>query len=287
MAKIKKTARKLKNINEKITCIKNNLITKNSKILTMGSCFAIEVRRYLQNKGYNMLLTMDNGSIWYNTYTIRYEFDKIDHEFTQDRPSDFWRINENRWQDPYRRAVFSNSYDGILKETRNIDKIMRNGIKNADVIIITLGLTEVWYQKHNNKVICLSPGYPRKEGPSGGQGCIFKQSNYDENYNNIVRVLEVLKIYNPKCKVIITVSPVPLAMTFTDKDHIVANTESKSILRSVAGQIERDYDNVYYFHSYELAMNHDKYEVFNPDARHVQPEFVEKIMKNFEEHFVS
>ncbi len=89
-----------------------------------------------------------------------------------------------------------------------------------------------------------------------------------------------------KCKVILTTSPVPLAMTFREVDHVIANTESKSILRAVCGQIEREYDNVIYYPSYELAIHTDRPTVFKPDGRHVKSKFISFIMSHFEDHFM-
>jgi hypothetical protein len=137
-------------------------------------------------------------------------------------------------------------------------------------------------QPHNNLAICSSPGYSN----GGGHNCHFKNTSYNENYKNMESVVNILQRINEKCKIIITVSPVPLGMTYNNTDHIIANTESKSILRAVAGELTRTFNNVYYFHSYELAMNNDKKEVFIDDARHIKKEFVDYIMKEFEKNYI-
>ena len=73
----------------------------------------------------------------------------------------------------------------------------------------------------------------------------------------------------------LTVSPVTLEATATDNDVVVANLESKSLLRAVAGQVSREFDNVHYFPSYELAMYYD---IFEEDGRHVTREAVARII---------
>jgi hypothetical protein len=54
--------------------------------------------------------------------------------------------------------------------------------------------------------------------------------------------------------------------------------ESKSLLRAVAGQITREYDNVIYWPSYEIAMRED---MFENDGRHVLKAGVDKIINAF------
>lgn len=257
-------------------------ITKESPIFTIGSCFALEIRNYLLGKGFNLLnKDLDEELIWYNTYTILYEFQRLSGEFYQE-DDDLWKVKEG-YQDPYRRSLFNSSPEKLLSIVRDIDDKIKKYIQEAELLIITLGLVEVWEQP-DGKVICSCPGYPKGRG--GGQHCSFKMTGYEENFDNMCKVVDILKQYNPKCNLLITTSPVPLANTFRNVDHLVANTESKSVLRSVCGALDRKYDNVQYYHSYELASHFDKKSVFKPDGRHVRPEFVAYIMQDFYKNFV-
>ena len=85
----------------------------------------------------------------------------------------------------------------------------------------------------------------------------------------------------------ISVSPVRLGMTYADVDVATANTESKAILRAVAGQICREYsENVLYFPSYEMALFGigaltGTGSVFESDGRHIRSEFVEMATSAF------
>ena len=264
-----------------IVGIADKIINIDTPILTIGSCFAIEVNKFLIDNGCNILNKKCKNLIWYNTYSILYEFQRICGKFTQ-HPRDIWRI-DNGFQDPYRRCIIEKSKDGLWDHINNINLQMSQYIKQAKVIIITLGLTEVWFMP-NGKAICASPGHPNGHG--GGHECTFRATNYDENLKNINEILNIISTINNDCKVILTVSPVPLGKTFREMDHIIANTESKSILRAVAGEVVKNNKNVYYFHSYELAMNLAREKVFKADGRHVNPDFVAWIMDNFKKHFI-
>jgi hypothetical protein len=274
--------------NNPITIKKQKIINKKTKIFTIGSCFALEIAKFLYQEKYNICnIELDKvgkhrppNLIWYNTYSILYEFERLSGEFNH---KDIWRVSSKRYQDPYRKCIFHKSKDKLLLTLKKLDDAIKNCIISSDVLIITLGLVEVWLQP-NGKVICAVPGHPGGKG--GGQNSKFKFTNYDDNLNNMRKCMDILQTVNNKCKVILTTSPVPLRLTFRDVDNLIANTESKSILRSVCGQISREYNNVIYYPAYEMVLYSDKKEVFKNDGRHIRSKFVSKIMKHFEKYFM-
>jgi hypothetical protein len=272
------------------------LIDKRSKVLALGSCFALRVKEWLQANGYVVLNEGDLGPydirgrrefdprIYYNTFCIRYEFERLVGLFKQ-ADDDIWEPHQNAmrvYQDPYRRMLAAEDRDLAWQRIREVDAHMRQHILQADCVIITLGLTEVFFQQHNGHAICAAPGYCG----GGGIGCEFRCTEYPENYANMERVVEILREVNPKAQLIVTMSPVPLAATWAGVDHAIANTESKCTLRAVAGALMRKYDNVHYFHSYELVMHSQLHDVFLEDGRHVMPSYVAGIMQQFERAFV-
>lgn len=266
------------------------ILSKESKIFTIGSCFAVALRDHMISKGYNVLerslydtkRPMHN-LIWYNSFSILYEFQRAAGIFKQD-DDDIWTLPGSRFQDPYRRIVFGNSRDELLAKIRATDANIARCIKEADCIVITLGLTEVWFQNSNGKAICSVPGYPKGKG--GGRDSYFKFTEYNENYVNMEQVIQILSKLNQRCNIVMTVSPVALAKTFMETDQLIADMESKSILRAVAGALSRTFPQVYYFHAYELAMNGERKEAFWRDGRHINPEYAAYIVSEFERFFV-
>ena len=86
---------------KKLHINKLKIIDKNSKILSIGSCFAVEIRKRLRNLNLNILpnyfslkvdekkfrignLPIRDNINHYNTYTILYEFMRFDGTFQQD-----------------------------------------------------------------------------------------------------------------------------------------------------------------------------------------------------------
>ena len=78
--------------------------------------------------------------------------------------------------------------------------------------------------------------------------------------------------------IVLTVSPVGLGRTYTGKDVVVATVEAKSILRAVTAEICREFENVSYWPSYELATRDD---IFREDGRHVRQDSVALIVDSF------
>jgi hypothetical protein len=295
---IRTTCRKLSEelAEHPITFVPTPLVDKDSKVLALGSCFALRVKEYLLANSYRVLNEGDlrpqiiNGRrefdprIYYNTFTIRYEFERASGQFVQD-DDDIWEPHHTLsrvYQDPYRRMLASLDRDDLWQRIREVDAQMVRHIREANLVIITLGLTEVFFQQHNGRAICAAPGY----AGGGGIGCEFRATEYQENYDNIDTVIRILKAVNPQAHLVLTVSPVPLGSTFAGVDHAIANTESKCTLRAVAGALVRRYAHVHYFHSYELVMHASRHDVFLDDGRHVRPEYVAGVMQEFERAFV-
>jgi GSCFA family len=87
---------------------------------------------------------------------------------------------------------------------------------------------------------------------------------------------------NPELKFLLTVSPVPLTATASDKHVLVATTYSKSVLRAVAGTLAEGFENVDYFPSFDLLSSASTRGVFHSDdARQITEPGVEAVMRIF------
>ncbi len=139
-------------------------------------------------------------------------------------------------------------------------------------------LTEVWCKKNSGKFACQKPGYQRGGGIDETE---FHLSSFSENLDNLAATIELIKEHKvPDLPVIITVSPVPLALTWSRNDVFTANIQSKSTLRAIAGEIVNTISQVTYFPSYEFVMSLGP-DAFKQDGCHVQPKVVGIIMDAF------
>jgi len=292
-------------LHQRLLMPRESLVSQKTKIFTIGSCFAQELRLVMKKKGYfvypdYLSISFDkNTQIFdkvpdvrdfiahYDTFSILQEFE-ASFGIWKNRESGFWEVTDQYanellqqnlvFQDPYRKMCYAASKDLLAEMSDNVTQAIKVGVVKSDLYVLTLGLTEVWKHKTTNKYLCRPPG----TGYGGGGGCAeLHLSTFAENHVNLTRIIELIKAHYPQKKIVISVSPVSLQRTWRrDVDVYTANLESKSILRSVAGQVCREHCNVFYFPSYEMA-SVSGLEAFQKNGRHVKPEFAELVVDNF------
>ncbi|MEX0803117.1 MAG: GSCFA domain-containing protein [Haliea sp.] len=286
----------------RLSFVRKPVLCRDYKVMTIGSCFALEIRAALRRHGFDVYpkygdivfdpklqtlakLPKRDDINHYNTFTIRAEFERalFDRHL---KPDDFvkysalWRqmLGDSKgeiWQDPYRKHVYAANEAAILDLSRKIDACMRDAILTSDIYIITLGLTEVWRNDRNGMVVNQTPD---RELDGRASGFTFERSNYEQNYENMRSVCSLLAERFPEKKIVLTVSPVALSRTYSGNDIVVANMESKCTLRAVAAAITKEFDNVLYWPSFEIAMARD---IYQEDGRHVTHDGVKSIMDQF------
>ena len=248
-------------------------INKQHNILAFGSCFAAEVSKYLANKNYsifNKKYSNDAHIIRYgegmaNTFTV---LEQLLWAF------DDKNIEENTW-------YYSPNEE--VKDNQEIRKQTLRLLNQIDVFIITVGLSEVWYNKQNNQVFWKAiPANKFDEDKHG-----FRLSSVEENTYNLENIYNIIKKNKPKASVIFTLSPRPLMATFRPQSCITANSVSKSILRVSLDNIMSKYkenNDIYYFPSFEIVKDYFV-DPFMNDNRHLKKESILEIMKLFEKNY--
>ena len=295
-----------------LTLRANRIFRRDMGFMTIGSCFAEEIRKALTARGVRChpeyrRITVDPERMkidtlparehmnYYNTFSIRQELERAAGLWTQ-AANDLWLVpkrdirdgqfvagERTLCQDPYRRLTFGRTPEDLHEALAQINTVMRDGFQQADVCVITLGMTEVFKKKDNGLVCNQVPVYG---GGSGLRETFFHASDFMENLENMRVSLLLLREMNPKVQVVLTVSPVPLHRSFNTHDIFVNNYESKCTLRAVAGQICREYDWVHYFPSFEIVWGTGATAYQAKDRLHVKEEVVDRIIAAFmEAHF--
>lgn len=237
-------------------------ISRSTPIASMGSCFAREIRKALLKEGYAYITeethhpaSVHASAAWersYNSFSMRQIFE---YTFRDWKPEiRWWESPETKKiQDPYRRIIL---YDTLSDAEEDFSRHIfhsRRAITQADVFVITLGLTEIWEDRIDGSVICLPSGPYVNEGGDMSR-YRFRVSRYEENLENLERIYQIMAENNPRCRLLVTVSPVHLWATFRkDADVISASCNSKSTLRAVADEFAARHDNVFYFPAFEMA----------------------------------
>jgi hypothetical protein len=157
-------------------------------------------------------------------------------------------------------------------------------LREMDVFVFTLGLTEGWRARFDGSVFPLAPGVAG--GSPDPDEYEFVNFSVDEIRADLHAVIARLKAINPACRVMLTVSPVPLIATFEPRNALVATSYSKSVLRVVADEMWREYAHVDYFPSYEIITgSYNRGAYFAEDLREVTPEGVAHVMRTFMRHY--
>ncbi len=153
----------------------------------------------------------------------------------------------------------------------------------ADVVIITLGLIEAWWDEVSRSYVEFDTPWARRPDRDRFR-FRFERLSFERCRDYVERTLQLL--LDGTRRVLITTSPVVMARTFTSDDVIVANSQSKSVLRAVAGELSEKYEGVDYFPSFEIAMLTRRPEVWEDDLTHVQPNFIARIMQHVTNAYV-
>ena len=152
-------------------------------------------------------------------------------------------------------------------------------VLEADVLIITLGLVEAWYDRKLGSYLNVFPAGAMQADPDRYE---LRITGYAENLAALDSFWVFLREATRRpIRMIVTVSPIPFNATFSGHDVVEANTYSKAVLRAVAQDFADAHDDVMYFPSYEMVTLSDPDAVWTPDMRHVRPEFVRRIMDYF------
>ena len=153
-----------------------------------------------------------------------------------------------------------------------------------DVFVFTLGLTEAWYDKRDGAVFPLAPGVAGGRYDPEVHG--FANYGVEETTADLTASLTMLRKVNPKVKILLTVSPVPLNATATDRHVFVATTYSKAVLRVAAETVSSAFDLCDYFPSFEIITSpYARGAYYGPDCRDVVEPGVDHVMGCFFRHY--
>lgn len=272
-------------------------LAKDASYFAIGSCFARNIEAALLKAGYPVLsLDLElppeaEEKIFYFQSEVMTKFNphsmevEIERAFS-DTPLDYGLIelNKGKLWNPQLHLVGELSAKGQLDTTRAVRKTVRK-ISEADVIFITLGLTETWWDVKTNTPLNDAPVDWRFAKRTGRFE--FRNTGFVDSYASVERLLDLIRANSTRDpKIILTVSPVPLLRTFTDQDIIVANSYSKSTLRSVAKEIASEYADVDYFPSYEMVTCSPRHLAWRHDQRHVELPMVWSVTRRFQEYYI-
>ena len=271
------------------------MATPSDTFFIVGSCFARNIEEWLIESGVRVLSTefdlMDLGATTarktgiFNKYTPQ----SILQEFQ-------WASGEREFDERLILGVGSQFYDAQLRSNTGFGTLeqmlqRREQIREyfaqafeADIIVITLGLTETWFDHEANAFLNATPD--PKAMAANKERFSFHNLGAEECLSLLREMHGIIKRHGKEGqRVVITVSPVPLGRTFSGEDIIVANMTSKTTLRVAAKTFADETEGVDYFPSYEAVTLSDPELSWAKDRLHVSNYIVGRIITQFLERY--
>lgn len=270
-------------------------IHADAKIFAIGSCFARNVEWALLKLGAQVTSAAPKSNLMELKTNLRlgllnkYNPVSIHQELAWAAgvsafPEQGFLALKDKYIDPYlRNQAPSGSLEVVQVRRQRLQNYFARAFE-ADLVILTLGLTETWFDRQTHLALTErpSPRLQQQEPERFG----LKLLPYPDCLAVLQSICTLIKQFGqPNVKIVVTISPVALERTFTGQDVIVANMMSKSTLRSAAGALVANIEGVDYFPSYEAAMVSDPNLVWMADHRNVTDWMVAQIINTFTQRY--
>jgi hypothetical protein len=123
-------------------------------------------------------------------------------------------------------------------------------LASADLVVITLGLAEAWFDTHTGLYLNQIPDPAGLR--AGGERYQLRELDTADCVALLEPALAAL-VAAGIVRIVLSVSPVPLRSTFSGVDAMVASCRAKSVLRAAADELLRRVPQADYFPSYEIV----------------------------------
>ncbi|WP_348823471.1 GSCFA domain-containing protein [Flavobacterium aestuarii] len=263
------------NFTTKIPIPKNpNPIDYNSKIVSLGSCFAENMGNKFQ---YFKFQSKTNPfGIIFNPVSIERIIDRAvnDEVFTEE---DVFFHNE-RWHCFEVHSDLSHSNKAEL--IANLNQILvetKKQLQEASHIIITYGTSWVYRSIEKNSIVANCHKVPQKQFSKE----LLSAETIEKSIQNTI---DLIKKLNPNCSFIFTISPVRHL-----KDGFVENQVSKAhLITAVYQTTNNKQQTINYFPSYEIMMDELRdYRFYAEDMLHPNQTAIDYIWERFSESCIN
>lgn len=237
----------------------------------MGSCFVENIGAKL--KSYKYHVDVNPFGVIYNPVSVCSSLRLLMEE--KELVEDDLNFHNNLWFSFYHHSKFSNTnLSKCLSDINSGIKESSKKLKEADSLFITFGTSWVYELLSSGTIVSNCHKLPAKDF-----------NRYRLNVDEIVAIykdlLVELLIFNPKIKIVFTVSPIRHW-----KDGANGNQLSKATLLLAIDQLTELFDQVSYFPSYEIVMDELRdYRFYSEDMLHMSDVAVKYIWQRFSETY--
>jgi hypothetical protein len=263
------------------------------KVLLVGSCFTEHIGNRLQELKFPAM--QNPNGILFDPRSVAYSI----ISYIQNRrykEEDLFYNNElwNSWQ---HHSRFSHVEAEIcLQKINKSQDETHKFLQDADWLIVTLGSAFSYHLTEDTPVSCRKGiGHLRTnefvDSPGGevanchrapAQWFYKHMMSIEEIHTSLDGCIHQLWQFNPKLKVLFTISPVRHI-----RDGVVENNRSKARLIEVVHHLVNKFDGLYYFPAYELVIDILRvYRFYDVDLVHPNYPATEFVLEKFMENYI-
>ncbi|WP_026997967.1 GSCFA domain-containing protein [Flectobacillus major] len=213
-----------------------NQLSLQSRVLTIGSCFAEVVGNQLSH--YKIQTQVNPFGTLFNPMSI---FKLLNKQYTQADERLFVQHSQTWFHYDFHSQFFGSTQEELRTQLNTF--LSHQSLAQYDYLLITFGTSFVYKMLTYPTYVANCHKMPAS---------LFEKDllSVKSICKGFAELNQQLLAINPDLKIIITVSPVRHT-----KDGIPENQLSKSILRTACHYLSTDYPNVEYFPSYEIMMD--------------------------------
>ena len=246
-------------------------INLQDSLLTMGSCFSNTIGDlFVQNK--MECFVNPFGTIYDPMSMTRL----LRMAIRDEQPGDSTMVESGG---VWKNLLLHSSFSGLSKDELKLQvkarmQQVKKQLVDADWIMLTFGTAFVYNFKETGQDVANCQKLPASEFEK-------KLASQDVLINDFEEFLEELKVFNPKAKLILTVSPVRHI-----RDGLPENSVSKSILRVLCNSLSRHHEHIYYYPAYEIVLDDLRdYRFYKEDLIHPNSQATGYIWEHFRKSF--
>ena len=246
--------------------VANHKLTPTSKVLCMGSCFAENMGKRLDD----LSLTLLNQPFGTQFNPIRILKALA---FETPRASDVYTEGDFYLHPDFHSDLISQNPEDLLAEIRVKQEETKAFLKQADTLLLTFGTAYFYHDKILNRPIA---------------NCHKQASQrFEKHMNQVSEITQAYRAFiksHPHLHLILTVSPVRHT-----RDGMMENSVSKATLRLAANEIAQEFPGqVTYFPAFEIMMDELRdYRFYEKDLIHPNEMAVDYIWEKFKETYFS
>ena len=250
------------------------IIGADTRVIGVGSCFARYFVLWLAERGFNRAIDSSpyNALVRYSAafespaviaQQFRWAFDEFDSK----------------------NALWIGKDKEVFEPNEERKRLVRETFEKTDVLVLTLGLSEIWYDKKTGEPLwrALTRRYYDPERHA------FRVETMADTKRYLEKIEDIRRRHLPNMKVIYTVSPIRLTSTFRPVSALSANSASKAILRGALDEFLREHKDqlgkeLFYFPSYEIVNDYFR-DPFEEDNRHVTGFVAGHVLRTFAQNY--